>query len=173
MLYRLSPMEGNESRLFCCKAPKPSSIEVAAAAGALFGAATCTQAAKGGHLDVLEWLHLNSCFEGSALALNEAARAGNLNIVKWLVEHGCQEDDNTQTWALQGGPEMLQWLVVDWGISLQASLCSQAAAGGNLLALKWLRRKGCPWNACTCEFAAFHGHLGVLKWARQHGCGIK
>jgi|TARA_B110000977_G_scaffold26623_1_gene33263 hypothetical protein len=48
--------------------------------------------------------------------------------------------------------------------------CAKAAADGNLTALKWLRKNGCPWDEKTCANAAEGGHVGVLKWAHENGC---
>jgi hypothetical protein len=50
------------------------------------------------------------------------------------------------------------------------SLCASAARGGQLLALQWLRDRGCAWDAGTCWAAALGGHLAVLQWARANGC---
>lgn len=54
------------------------------------------------------------------------------------------------------------------------SICSRAAAGGHLGALKYARRQQCPWDppkrpgACARE-AASGGHLSLLRWAHQNG----
>ena len=55
-------------------------------------------------------------------------------------------------------------------LSMSKRTCSSAAQGGHLEVLKWLRRKGCPWNERTCLRAAVHGHLDVLRWAIDNGC---
>jgi hypothetical protein len=37
--------------------------------------------------------------------------------------------------------------------------------------LKWLREKGCPWNADVCDYAAaMNDNFQMLAWARTHGC---
>lgn len=54
------------------------------------------------------------------------------------------------------------------------SICSRAAAGGHLGALKYARGKRCPWDppkrpgACARE-AASGGHLTLLRWAHENG----
>jgi hypothetical protein len=48
--------------------------------------------------------------------------------------------------------------------------CANAALGGNLDVLKWLRDENdppCPWNNNNCAIAARGGHLDVLKWLRD------
>jgi hypothetical protein len=49
-----------------------------------------------------------------------------------------------------------------------------AAAGGHLEVLKWLREEGCPWDADACACAARGGgQMEVLRWARANGCPWK
>jgi hypothetical protein len=62
-----------------------------------------------------------------------------------------------------GSLEMLEWCVAH-ELPL-ASLCTwQAAIGGHLEALQWLRRHGCQWHHQVID-AAWYGHLDVLQWA--------
>ena len=49
-------------------------------------------------------------------------------------------------------------------------MCAWAAMGGHLEVLKWLHRKGCPWDQAACARAAQGGHLEVLKWLLAHDC---
>ena len=46
----------------------------------------------------------------------------------------------------------------------------EAAWGGNLELVQWLRGEGCPWDYLTCANAADKGHVEVLRWARENGC---
>ena len=48
--------------------------------------------------------------------------------------------------------------------------CAEAAEGGHLEVLKWLRAEGCPWDEDACTEAAWYGRLEVLKWLRDNGC---
>ena len=51
-----------------------------------------------------------------------------------------------------------------WG----ENTCYDAAKGGQLEVLKWLRaqKPPCPWSEGACAYAARGGHLEVLKWLR-------
>mmetsp|Transcript_2416 Transcript_2416/g.8364 ORF Transcript_2416/g.8364 Transcript_2416/m.8364 type:complete len:318 (+) Transcript_2416:55-1008(+) len=71
--------------------------------------------------------------------------------------------------AADGNLEALKWLRAN-GTAWDAKTCSAAAAGGHLEILKWSREHGCPWDAATCKSAADGGHLEVLQWARENGC---
>ena len=103
---------------------------------------TCSNAAAGGHLEVLQWARANGCEWHSGTCSN-AAEGGHLEVLQWARANGCL-----------------------WN----AYTCSNAAAGGHLEVLQWARANGCEWNATTCEQAAFEGHLEVLQWARTNGC---
>ena len=48
--------------------------------------------------------------------------------------------------------------------------CADAAEGGYLEMLQWLRSNGCPWDERTSYLAAEFGRLNVLQWALSNGC---
>jgi hypothetical protein len=102
----------------------------------------CTNAAKGGHLEVLKWAWENGCAWNRDTCAY-AAKGGYLEVLKWLREKGCDWDSDT---------------------------CIYAASNGYLEVLKWARENGCEWHSHVCAFAALNGHLEVLKWARENGC---
>lgn len=51
-------------------------------------------------------------------------------------------------------------------------MCANAARGGHLHILKWLRQKGYSWDASTCLHAAVSGYIEILKWAIENECPI-
>jgi len=75
---------------------------------------------------------------------------------------------------------VLEW-VIDHGCNLDLGSCvsNNAAEGGHLDVLKWLRslryegptdEDTYPWGEVACACAACFGHLQVLQWLRVHGC---
>ena len=121
--------------------PRPRSTAFAYPAPRLCLRQACSLAARGGHLEVLKWLHNTGCpWNESCYA---AAAGGHLEVVNWLHSTGC-------TWN--------EWT------------CYAAAAGGHLEVVKWLHNAGCPWDSATCGAAASGGHLATLQWTREHGC---
>ncbi len=52
---------------------------------------TCTEAAKGGHLEVLQWARQNGC-PWNELTCTEAAKGGHLEVLQWARENGCPFD---------------------------------------------------------------------------------
>ncbi|GMF25281.1 unnamed protein product [Phytophthora lilii] len=67
------------------------------------------QAAKNGHLDVVQWLHDNRSEGCTVAAMDEAAGCGRMAIVQWLHTHtatGCTTnamDFGSWKWALGDG----------------------------------------------------------------------
>lgn len=51
-----------------------------------------------------------------------------------------------------------------------ALTCANAAEGGHLEVLQWLRKNGCPWDDKTTRNTAFRGHLAILQWAVENKC---
>lgn len=71
--------------------------------------------------------------------------------------------------ARVGDLDEVRRLVLDGG-ELTVEATANAAYGGHLGVLKWLRQQSCPWDESTCIGAATTGGLEALKWARAHGC---
>ena len=74
---------------------------------------TCSAAALGGHLEVLQWACANGCpwdirtWDSNTCA--SAAMGGHLDVLQWLRANGCPWDGYTCRGAAQGGHlEVLQ-----------------------------------------------------------------
>merc|ERR1719480_452221 len=61
-------------------------------------------------------------------------------------------------------------VIMPGGLALTRTVMHNAARGGNLELVRWLRGEGCDWNAWTCQCAASAGRLRVLQWLRANGC---
>ena len=132
-------------------------------------ASICAEAAKRGHLEMLQWARANGCpwHEGTCW---QAALAGRLEVLQWARANGCPWNEAACAHAALGGHlEVLQWARTN-GCPWDDWTCTRAAEGGYLEVLQWARANGCPWNALTCLYAAKAGHLEVLQWARANGC---
>ena len=99
-----------------------------------------------------------------------AASQGSVEILRWLVEEkGWELYYDISWWAgMCGSVEILEFLNLT-GYKFDGWVCSGAANGGHLEALKYLRGLDppCPWNSLTFSWAAEGGHLEILKWARS------
>ena len=100
-----------------------------------------------------------------------AAMFGHMELMVWLIrERGFAMDEGVMANAAGGGNlELVRWLRGE-GCVWGRSTCFCAAGRGRLGVLQWLRANGCPWDAETCKCAAFNGQLGTLRWARENGC---
>ena len=54
------------------------------------GLATCANAAQGGHLEVLQWVHENGC-PWDRFVLVAATAQGHLEVLKLAIANGCPE----------------------------------------------------------------------------------
>ncbi len=152
---------------------------------------TLESAIETGNLDMVR-LFPDSDF--SVKAMNNAAKHGHLNLVQWLHENrreGCT-DWAVVIAAQNGHLEVVQWLYANmrgWSKGCTNRAMNCAAANGQLHMVKWLhentsslavlslapgqrRTEGCTTRAMDC--AAEHGHLHVVQWlhenTRDEGC---
>mmetsp|Transcript_10481 Transcript_10481/g.20934 ORF Transcript_10481/g.20934 Transcript_10481/m.20934 type:complete len:491 (+) Transcript_10481:160-1632(+) len=129
----------------------------------------CTVAARGGHVETLEWARRKGCpwDEGTC---REAARRGRLKLLQALRHGGCEWDPSTCRGAAEGGHlEVLKWVRAA-GCGWDEGTCAGAARNGHFGVLVWARGEGCPWDWSTCREAAGNGHLKIFKWATEQGC---
>ena len=113
----------------------------------LFSGKTYAEAAEGGKLDVLRWLHDNRC-PCDERACAYAASKGHLKVLQWLRLDGAVDEEG---WSCSA----------PW----DETACACAASGGHLEVLQWLHDKGCPMEKDTCAWNASQGgHDEVLQW---------
>ncbi|OWZ15851.1 hypothetical protein PHMEG_00010442 [Phytophthora megakarya] len=137
---------------------------------------TCAidSAAKGGHLDVVQWLFKHTSEECTTAAIDGAASNGHLHLVKWFHENttaGCTERAIDEA-ARNGHLEVVKWLHVNRTEGSTTNAMDGAAQNGFLEVVKWLhfhRREG----SSTCapriiEIAAKEGHFRVVQWLQTH-----
>eukprot|EP00951_Prasinocladus_malaysianus_P009423 scaffold68832_cov45-Prasinocladus_malaysianus.AAC.2 len=72
--------------------------------------------------------------------------------------------------AARGGQlEAMRWLR-GAGCRWSPAACVAAAASGSTEALAWLHAQGCPWDPHACAAAAEGGHLDALDFLYQNNC---
>lgn len=114
-----------------------------------------SQAALGGHLEVLVWAHANGLsVDGWAAYAAAEAPSRRIEMLEWL-------------WNGQGCPFTSK--------EAHAALCC-AARSGHLEVVQWLIGHGVSWvgnqSPCPGESAAEKGHLHVLKWAKLNALDL-
>ena len=108
--------------------------------------------------------------------VNCAALQGSVKLLRWLMEEkgwDCDWDYYYETGlyaAFVGSVEVLEYLRRK-GYSYDEGACAEAARGGQLEALKFLRglKPPCDWSAFICTVAAAGGRMGIVKWIRGEG----
>ena len=134
---------------------------------------TALNAAVGGDFDCFRWLVNKGCPYGREACFEAAAIEGHVPLVRWFIEtlnHAQEEpyfDGGLLTeLAYRGKTEVLKVAhdVNEFREHVDDYFCENAASGGHLDTLKWLRHVGCPLGSTIVEQAAGGGHLHVLDW---------
>src|SRR3990167_3564689 len=132
-------------------------------------------AARSGHLNIVQWLHANWIGGCSKNAMNWAARNGHLDVVIWLHENrteGCSEMAMDRA-AWNGHLDMVKWLHENRTEGCSKNAMNWAARNGYLDVVKWLhanRTEGC--SKYAMNWAAKNGHLDVVEWLHENGYGV-
>ncbi|PNG99348.1 hypothetical protein TSOC_014877, partial [Tetrabaena socialis] len=112
--------------------------------GGMADAFMMQRAARGGHVAVMEVLHARGV--RCKKTVWAAAAGGHLPAVAWLVE------------------------TLDAGAALTTHVFEAAAKAGSMELLRWLRARGCPWDATAFAAAAQGGSEEQLEWLAEQGC---
>jgi hypothetical protein len=103
----------------------------------------CTaEAAGGGHLEALKWLHRRAV-QWHVRTAACAAGKGHLELLQWAVSRGCP-----------------------WNAS---DVLREAALGGHLHVLQWACQHVRAWSTEVCQLAAEQNRTEVVFWAAAHG----
>ena len=106
-----------------------------------------------------------------AYVLLYAARGGHLEVLQWARANRCPWDWATCAFAAEGGHlEVLQWARAN-GCKWDAQTCSRAARGGHLEMLQWARANGCEWDRdhvlSSLEEYEPPGHAVLRAWVME------
>ncbi len=126
-------------------------------------------AAEIGHLEMLSWAVSEQGCTLSPFVWFFAAKGGNLDVLEWLRMHRCPKDlYSCAAGAAAGGSrEALKWSR-QRGHGWDRFVPYSAARAGNLEMLQWATRHGCPWDRHRCgEVAAANGHSTVVEWVNN------
>jgi hypothetical protein len=137
-------------------------------------------AARSGHLDVLQYLHNNKYADPGQPNPNQAIVAavssGNQDVVEWLmIRYGGYAKllkPKAQEIVLRAitsrNLTLTKWLI-NKGFELDRNLGCHFVS--DLESLIWLKQEqNCYWDATVCTNAAKAQSFDMLKWARAHGC---
>ena len=157
---------------------------------------SCSEAAFGGHLNVLRWLRMNGC-PWDRKTIFYAVRGGHLNVLKWAYANSCPFTSikYQNIAAVHGRLDVLKWYsesvdltsrtmeiaaeaghrhIVEWmnkrGYDINFDIIHIAAKKGHMELLKWAYAQGYALSNTTCNVAAANGHLDVLHWLLKKKC---
>lgn len=141
------------------------------------GSGLCTEAAKNGHLEMIEWL-ISECGQScDARIPDAAARYGYLEILKWCRKNQVPIDRNwiVECAAEGGHVHVLEYLLKDDHCNHSILIFDCAAMKGHLNIMEWYmnflkeRELGVIKHMRVCSAAASNGHLEVLQWCHNNG----
>jgi len=126
---------------------------------------------------LIKWLIKNDYFP-TYNDINIACLVGDLNIVKILLDTGVFWNSDAYDYTcISGNLKILKYLFEISHNDLSkpwwtASCCAIAAEYNKLHILKYLKKKGCPWDERTTRNALTNNNIEILKWALQNNCPI-
>ena len=104
------------------------------------------EAVKKGYLSTLQHMHSRGRLSRKKYLCEDAARGGHLEVLQWARANGCPWDEKTCAGAAEGGHlGMLKWAREN-GCPWNEETCAKAAYGGHLEVLQWARANDCPWD---------------------------
>ena len=129
----------------------------------------CSQVAKTNKLELLKWIREEKKCRWDRRTINAAASQGNLEMVKYCVANKCPIRTGACANAASGGQlEVLKYLREEVKAPWDEKTADWAAKNGHLHILEYLvERKFDQYSVNACEFAAVHGHLDCLKYLHE------
>ncbi|GLC70449.1 hypothetical protein PLESTF_000974700 [Pleodorina starrii] len=134
-----------------------------------------TEAARQGHLAVLQYLHASGLPVHARLVAGDAARAGHLPLVAWAVESLGVAPADGAAWLLDcaaasGNLELMAWLH-DRGWALGPKAFPNGAESGCEEALEWLVERGCPFPVGVAVLVCHH-HVCTMRSVWPTSCAL-
>lgn len=137
------------------------------------GLVSMSQAAQGGHLHIVQWLHAQGAL-CRPQTMDVAAGNGHLEVVQWLqlkYADECSAAAITKA-ASNGHLAMVQWLHEHQAARLNADVMYRAAYFGHLPIVQYVQQQGDRadwWTGNEMQTAARNGHLSVVSWLHENG----
>ena len=127
--------------------------------------------AQSGNLDLLMWTIEEGVWLDRSNVMFDAAKGGSVEILNWLHNAGYPWDKSLAYIASEEGCLPVLIWASEHGCDLDRLVVYNAGKQGHLDILKWAREQGCPWHDEVPLATAKEGHWDVMKWAIANGCG--
>lgn len=130
------------------------------------------EAVKAGNVRMVKWL-IGEGFPMSPSIFSQALSRPNSSMAFVLMEYFSEWDDDMIVQAING--RLLRFLnvVLDKGFALTEEMIGAAAGNGDIVMVKMLRDKGCPWSVRTISSALRTNRFKIAKWLEKNGCPVK
>jgi hypothetical protein len=129
-------------------------------------------AAKGGHLDILHYLHEKSQAGCGIYTTMYAAVGGHRDCLKFLHSMGAPWNTDTADCTAKAGKVACLAYLVENGCEVGPLTCAGAAENGQYECLRYLHEHGCQWDSETTIEAALSGHVRCMEYAVGEGCPV-
>ncbi len=123
----------------------------------------CTSAAMAGHLEAIKWALLQKYECDYMLVTEEAARGGHINILRWLHKHKKLTSIATKGAVIGEKLNVLIWLKKK-KIPFHESVCVWSVWRQKIEILQWLVENGAYKDEEACYAAAKCPSIKILKW---------
>lgn len=132
----------------------------------------CTQGARSGHLNIIQWGLANGCVCNSR-TFTRAVKGGHLDILKWLYEFKCYYNEEGAYYdaAKYGRMEIILWLIEN-NYSGTNEIAIGAARGGKLEILKWTKDNNFYWYDDIILYGIESHNLEIVQWLIKNGCNM-
>ena len=125
-----------------------------------------------GDLNKLRWIHMHDCAVLSTYACWNAAEGGHLHVLEWLHSMNCPWTAKTCEKAAEGGHlEVLKFARAN-GCKWNRDVLRAAIRKNHFDVVQWLCENGCKRNEWTMYEAARFGDLDIVKYLREIGCEL-
>lgn len=134
---------------------------------------TIKAAAKGGHINIIEYL-LDNGVEQTGEILFGAAETGQLNVIKWYInKYGPLFDyfyENIIYTIIKNNQiKLLHWFH-DNNYPKLSKITTYAVIYNNIELLEWLYNHKYPLSNMAYYYCSISGNMNIMKWLINHNC---
>jgi hypothetical protein len=133
----------------------------------------CSDAAKGGNLACLQYVHEKMVVNSRRKVVNESIKAGSLDCLKFAIDQGYDIPEDALVQAVKHGrPACFRYLSSLQRVATfcnSCNVCRVAAEGGHLDCLKIAVEECQMWRYNAMYCAAKGGHVACLEYLRTQG----
>jgi hypothetical protein len=133
---------------------------------------TIEEAAERGRLELLRWMTETRGVTLPSEICCWAARGGHVDVIEWAMgDYGCSWTTWALEEAqLHHQAEILKWAKFQKSSETPMVSLNHGAISGNIEIGRMAREAGRPWTPLVVPVAAKKGNLAFMKWAIKNGC---